>query len=127
MFGRVAKIPIASTFNELVEMDFGDYGDHATFLHIRDTFSRFSVVIFLGTKKREEQTAEMVRETVISNWLAVFGAPDILVVDKDKRFVGKIFQDFCTHTAILLYKRLFRDIIKVLAQLSVDMGIFVEF
>ena len=46
MFGRVAKIPIANTFNELVEMDFVDYVDYATFLHIRDTFSRFSVIIF---------------------------------------------------------------------------------
>ena len=46
MFGRVSKIPIANTFNELVEMDFVDYGDRATFLHIQDTFSRFPVVIF---------------------------------------------------------------------------------
>ena len=38
MFGRVEKIPIANTVNELVEMDFGDYGDYAAFLHIRDTF-----------------------------------------------------------------------------------------
>ena len=45
MFGRVAKIPIANTSNELFEMDFVDYGHHATFLHARDTFSRFSVVI----------------------------------------------------------------------------------
>ena len=41
MFGRVAKIHIANTFNELVGMDFVDYGGHATFLHIQDTFSRF--------------------------------------------------------------------------------------
>ena len=40
---------------------------------------------FLGTKKRGEQTAGMVREAVISNWLAVFGAPEILIVDKDKK------------------------------------------
>ena len=41
MFVGVAKIPIANTFNELVEMDFVDYGGYATFLHIQDTFSRF--------------------------------------------------------------------------------------
>ena len=51
MFGRVAKIPIANKFNELVEMDFVDYGAHATFAHIRDTFSIFSVIIF----RREEK------------------------------------------------------------------------
>ena len=38
----------------------------------------------------------------ISNRLAVFGAPDILVVGKDKRFTGEIFQDFCTARNITL-------------------------
>ena len=83
-------------------MDFVDYGGCATFLHIQDTSSRFSVAILLGTKKREEQTAEMAREAVISNWLAVFGAPDILIVDKDERSIGNIFQDFCTSRNITL-------------------------
>ena len=41
MFGRVAKIPIANTFNELVEMDFVDYGDHATFCTSRILFLVF--------------------------------------------------------------------------------------
>ena len=66
MFGRGAKIPISNTFNELVEMDFVDYGDRAAFLHIRDAFSRSPVIIFLGAKKKEEQTAEMAKENVIS-------------------------------------------------------------
>ena len=73
MFGRVAKIPIANTFIELVEMDFADYGIHAAFLHIQDTFSSFSVVIFMGTKKKEEQTAEMVKERAISERIAFSG------------------------------------------------------
>ena len=47
MFGRVAKIPVSDTFDELVEVDFADYGGYATFLHIQDTFSRFPFVIFL--------------------------------------------------------------------------------
>ena len=38
MFGTVAKIPIGNTFIELVEMDFVNYGDFATFLRIRNTF-----------------------------------------------------------------------------------------
>ena len=50
MFGRVAKIPISNSFNELVERDFVDYGDYAAFLQIQDTFSRFSVVVFTGGK-----------------------------------------------------------------------------
>ena len=61
MFSGVAKIPIANTPNELVEMDFADRVYLATFLNIRDSFSLFSAIVFLGTKKTEGQTAEMVR------------------------------------------------------------------
>ena len=72
-------------------MDFVDYGDFAAFLNIQDTLSRFSAIILMGSKKNEEQTAEMVRGEAISNWMAMFGAPGIIVVDKDSRFVGGDF------------------------------------
>ena len=70
MFCRAAKIPIADTFNELVEMDFVDYGDLATSLHIQVVFLRFSAIVFLGANK-EEQTAEMLKAGAISDWVAV--------------------------------------------------------
>ena len=73
LFGSVAKIPIAYTFSVLVEMDFVDYGDYAALLHIQDTLSRFSVVVFMGGKTNEVGTSEMPRGEVISHWLAVFG------------------------------------------------------
>ena len=69
-------------------------GGHATFFTFTRHFFSFFGSGFLGTKKRDEQTAEMVCETMISNWLAVFGAPDILIVDKDRISIGEIFQDF---------------------------------
>ena len=83
MFGRVAKTPIADTVSELVEMDFVDYGDYAAFLHTRDTFSRFPVVVFIAPKKKDGRTAEMARVAAISHWLAAFGAPKIIGVCKD--------------------------------------------
>ena len=87
MLGGVAAIPIANTSDELADVDFLGYGDFATFLRIQDTFSHFSAIVLRGvSKKKEEQTAEMVRGKVIPNWLAVFGAPRIIVVDKDSRF-----------------------------------------
>ena len=89
MFGRLAKTPIDNTFNELVGgVDFVDYGDLSTFVHIRDTFSRFSAISFSGTKKQEEQTAEMVRASVISNWVDVSDTPEIMAAGKDSRFIG---------------------------------------
>ena len=75
VFGRVAKIPIANNSNELVGMDFVDHGDQATFLHIRDTFSRFSVITPMGIKKKEEQTSEIVNENAIPKRIAFFGTP----------------------------------------------------
>ena len=81
-------------------MDFADYVDLATFLNIRDTFQDFRRLCFMN--KKEEQTAEMVRESVISNRMAVFGAPGIMVVDMDSVFIGRIFQDFRNARNIVL-------------------------
>ena len=46
-----SAIPIANTSNELVEMDFSDYVELSTFLHIRGDFSRSSAIIFYGGEK----------------------------------------------------------------------------
>ena len=46
----VAKIHIANNFNELVGMDFVDYGGYAAFLHIQDTF-RDSMPSFLRDQR----------------------------------------------------------------------------
>ena len=66
----VAKIPIANTLNELVELDFVYYGYYAAFLHIMETSSRFPVAVFICTAEKGEQTSGMARETLISHWLA---------------------------------------------------------
>ena len=55
MFGSVAKIPISNTFNELVEMDFSDYAELATFMHIRDTFRDFRRLRFTGKKSKRNK------------------------------------------------------------------------
>ena len=94
MLRLAAKIPIANTLRELVEMDFVDYGEYATFLHIRDAFSLFSVAVFIGGNKKGAQTGEMAIETAMSHWLAAFGAPDILIVRQEMGDICNIFQDF---------------------------------
>ena len=55
----------------------------------------------MGTKK-EKQTSEMVRWNAISNWSAVFGAPEITVADIDSRFFWEVFLEFCTARDIIL-------------------------
>ena len=76
-----------------VEMDFVDYGDFATSVRTQDASSRFSVIVFMGGKK-EEQTSEMVRGSVIPNWSAAFGAPEIMATCGNFRFVGGVFRNF---------------------------------
>ena len=48
---------IDNALNELVEMDFVDYCEYATFLHIHDAFSRFPVSVFTGPSDKDDQTA----------------------------------------------------------------------
>ena len=89
----VAKILIANTFDELVEMDFVDYGDYATFFAHSIYFCAFLCHYFLGAKKKEEQTAEMAKESAISERISFFATPGIMgimMVGKDSRFIGGI-------------------------------------
>ena len=93
MFRRVGKIPIGNTLNELVGMDFLDYGDFSTFLYIRDTFSRFSAIAFLGSEKKE-QIAEIVRGIPMSNRLAAFGRQKFWWRAEIPGLLGKFFRNF---------------------------------
>jgi len=51
-FGLGSKMPIDNAFNEPVEMNFVGYGDHATFLHIQDTFSGIPGRNFFGYREK---------------------------------------------------------------------------
>ena len=82
-------------------MDSVGYGDFATFLRILGNFTRFSVIVLMGTTK-EEQTSEMVRGSAIANGSEAFGAPGIMVAEKDVRFNGEVFQEFCNARNIIL-------------------------
>ena len=81
VFGGVAKIPVVNTFNELVEMDFSDYGDFPRSCAFRKLFrARLSFL-----RGGEGQSAGMVRGGV-PNWVAAFGAPGIIVAGNDSIF-----------------------------------------
>ena len=61
LFRSVAKIPISKTPNELAATDFADYGDQDTFMHLRDTFARYSAISFIwGLGKR--RTERMIKQ-----------------------------------------------------------------
>ena len=55
----------------------------------------------METKKKEEQTSEMVRRNAISNWPEAFGSPGIAATDKDSRFNGEVFRELRTSRNII--------------------------
>ena len=55
---------------------------------------------FPGSKKKEEQTAKMVKWSAIADRISIFGTPEILMVGKDSRFTGG-FQDFYTSRNVI--------------------------
>ena len=55
MFGRDAKIPIGNTINELVEMDFVDYGGAMPHFYTFATLFRDFLYGFTGQRKRKNE------------------------------------------------------------------------
>ena len=72
MFRRIARIHASRTLNELVDMDFVDGGEDATFLHIQDTFSRYSMITPACARKKRGETAENAAHAVLTNWVSFF-------------------------------------------------------
>ena len=75
-----------------------------------------------GADKKDEQTFGKFRGSLISNCVAIFGTPYIVITDKDTRFNGSMFRIF-SMGVILLSKLLSLDIIKVLEHQSEAIGI----
>ena len=69
LFRGAAKIHISKTSNVVVGIDFEGYGYGETAPHMRDTFSRYSVIIFIRNKKSKGQTADKVANDVLTNWI----------------------------------------------------------
>ena len=104
MFGGAARTPISNTFNELVEMDFVDYGGYAAFLQIQDAFVAISCIGFLWAQgKGRPNCINGPRVGYFELVSGVFGAPGIIVVDKDSRSTGGIF-GISAHLVISRYE-----------------------
>ena len=69
LFRRVGKIHIPNTSNELVEMDFGDDVDGASFRHSRDTFPIYTMITILGTKEKGVGRGES-GAVALTNWVS---------------------------------------------------------
>ena len=98
-----SKIPTADAINQLVEIDFVDYGG------IRRLFFRTFGALFhdfrpSSLRGKEQGGTNGINGPCggISNWLAVYAAPGIIVAYKDAIDIGAIFQDFRTSRNIAL-------------------------
>ena len=68
------------------------------FLHIQGDF----LPSFYGNKEKGSAIGRNGPGGVIPNWLSVFGAPEIIVVDREPMPIEEVFHDFCTSRNIAL-------------------------
>ena len=102
MFGRVAKIPISNTSNELVGMVFWITGIYRLPCTFEILFAIFGNSVFRSEKERRTNGGTGKRASAVSDWMAVFGTPEIMAPDKDSIFIGGIFHDFRTEHNVVL-------------------------
>ena len=69
LFLGISNIRISRTFNGLVEMDFADDGEEATFPHIQDTFSRYPPITISVAKKKKGGTSGKAAQSAFANWV----------------------------------------------------------
>ena len=68
---------------------------HRYILQIQDVLSRF--LIF---KACEDSTAKTAAETLLDEWVAIFGVPKRLRSDRGRHFVNDVFEEICSRTGI---------------------------
>ena len=100
---RVAQIPISKNHNGLAEMDFVNYGDEATFLHLQGACPKYYTISFTGDKKKKDQTADKAARAVLANWISLFGTPGTILAAKASRFIGSWFSRFRNGRNITLH------------------------
>ena len=77
----------------------------------------------MGAKKKEEQTAEMVRWGAIPSWISVLGRPKLSRRGEIRDLSGE-FAKISAHLVTLFRKPYFLDIVKVWGPRNVDADIF---
>ena len=68
----------AEDFRKISEVGFCRSRRRGNFPHTPDTFSRYSMLTVIGTKKKKERTEDKVARDSLTYWISLFGAPDII-------------------------------------------------
>ena len=63
-------------------MDFLPHGRQATCLHLQDTSPRYPTIIFIGSKKKTERTADKAPGAILTHWVVFLRTLDIILEDK---------------------------------------------
>ena len=97
----VVSLPMASSFNECVSMDLKLWRPGQWILYIIDTFSRYTMGLFITRKK-----PEVIVEALIKRWIGIFGVMGKIHTDNGGEFnadevreVASILDFSCSTTA----------------------------
>ena len=86
-FRRVGGIYISKTPNGLAVMDLCRLWRWGDFSPFTGRFSRYSTITSIG-EKTKDQTDDKAAQEVLTDWISFVGSPDIILADKDPRFIG---------------------------------------
>ena len=76
---------LSKEFNDVISMDL-KYINGVTFLHIIDNATRFSAAAVVNSKRQEE-----IVDKFIKHWIAIFGAPCMIIPDNGGEFNNNLF------------------------------------
>ena len=86
----VVGLPLADDFNQTVAMDLHELSGNLYYFHMIDEFSRFSAACIIKSKQ-----ASVIVLCFIKYWIAVHGAPKMVLSDNGKEFENEEFRDMC--------------------------------
>ena len=86
----IVSIPLASEFNETVEMDLITYEQGVWVLHLIDLFSRYSAACVVRSKKQE-----VMIDAIMKIWISYFGQSKKYLADNGGEFLNEEYRDMC--------------------------------
>ena len=88
----VVCMPLAKDFNDTVAMDIKEFdkAKNIYFQHMIDHKTRFSTAKMVKSKNRE-----VIVDSVMTHWIALFGKPKKFLTDNGGEYVNSSFMDLC--------------------------------
>lgn len=86
----IVGLPMSSEFNQCVALDLVQLSQSLWFIHIIDTFIRFS-----SSKLTKTKDKDVITDIIFEIWLARFGQPRKFLADNGGEFINKVYEEMC--------------------------------